>query len=99
VAYAVSQFSTTRSMVAVLPRSTRIHCGSLNWLDQRVPGLPSTAAEAGRPACSTDEAVAGRPWESRVLAAVAWCTGTRAPIVAARAAATAARTRLVMAFS
>ena len=28
------------------PRSTWIHCGSLNWLDQRVPALPSTALGA-----------------------------------------------------
>ena len=44
------------------PRSTWIHCGSLNALDQRVPVLPSTAAEAGVPAFSVDEAVAALPW-------------------------------------
>src|SRR6266545_8182399 len=48
-------------MPTVLPRSTCTHCGSLNWLDQRVPVLPSKAAAAGRPAFSTEEAVAGRP--------------------------------------
>src|SRR5262245_34534886 len=58
-------------MVAVVPRSTWIHCGSLNALDQRVPVLPSTAAEAGKVAFSVDDAVAGRPWEIRVGAAVA----------------------------
>src|SRR5437660_5081039 len=43
----------------VEPRSTWIHWGSLNWLDQRVPVLPSKAAEAGKLAFSSDEAVAG----------------------------------------
>jgi len=42
------------------PRSTCSHCGSPNWLDHRVPALPSKAADAGRPAFSTDDAVAGR---------------------------------------
>src|SRR5579871_4080820 len=41
------------------PRSTWSHCGSLNWLDQRVVRLPSTAAAAGYAALSSDEAVAG----------------------------------------
>jgi len=40
---AVSQRRTIRLIVRVLPRSTRIHCGSLNALDHRVPPLPSTA--------------------------------------------------------
>src|SRR6266852_2463206 len=40
------------------PRSTSSHCGSENALDQRVPVLPSTAAEAGKPAFSVEEAVA-----------------------------------------
>ena len=48
LAYAASQFSTTWLMVAVAPRSTWSHCGSLKALDQRVPVLPSTAA---RPVC------------------------------------------------
>ena len=55
---AVSQFNTTWQMDCVEPRSTWSHCGSLNWLDQRVVRLPSTAAEAGVPAFSVDEAVA-----------------------------------------
>jgi hypothetical protein len=59
-------------MLAVAPRSTWIHWGSVNALDQRVPVLPSTAAEAGVPAFSVEEAVAGRPCDSRVLAACAW---------------------------
>src|SRR6266567_3264464 len=59
VAQAASQVSTSWQICWVLPRSTRIHCGSENWLDQRVPVLPSTAADAGVPAPSTDEAVAG----------------------------------------
>src|ERR1035437_8876116 len=40
------------------PRSTSSHCGSLAADDQRVPVLPSTAAEAGVPAFSIDDAVA-----------------------------------------
>src|ERR1700722_2564009 len=63
--YAVSQFRTTWVMVWVAPRSTCSHCGSLKALDQRVERFPSTAFEAGYPAC-TDEAVAGCPWDSRV---------------------------------
>jgi len=61
LAYATSQISTTWSTAAVAPRSTCSHCGSLNWLDQRVSVLPSTAAEAGVPAFSTDEAMTGFP--------------------------------------
>jgi hypothetical protein len=68
---AVSQLRTTWVMVAVAPRSTWIHWGSLKALDQRVPVLPSTAALAGEPAFSVDEAVAGLPWDSSVLAALA----------------------------
>src|SRR5690349_14661795 len=66
-------------MVAVAPRSTWIHCGSANALDQRVPGLPSTAAEAGVPALSVDEAVAGLPCDSRVGAADAGAATIVAP--------------------
>jgi hypothetical protein len=53
--------------VTLPPRSTCSHCGSLNALDQRVPVLPSTAAEAGVPAFSVDEAVAGRPCAALVV--------------------------------
>ena len=70
--YAPSQCRTTWVMVAVAPRSTWIHWGSLNWLDQRVPVLPSTAFAAPTSAPSCDEAVAGLPWERRVSAAPAW---------------------------
>src|ERR1022692_4903833 len=49
------------------PRSTWSHCGSANALDQRVPVLPSTAAEAGKLALSVDDAVAGRPAARLVL--------------------------------
>src|SRR5258706_99541 len=80
VAYAVSQVSTTWEIVAVAPRSTCSHCGSLAALDQRVPALPSTAAEAGVPAFSTDEAVAGFPWDSRVVAALATVVATTTPL-------------------
>ncbi len=58
-------------MAAVVPRSTWIHCGSANPLDQRVPVSPSTAAEAGVAAFSTEEAVTGFPCDNRALAAVA----------------------------
>jgi hypothetical protein len=67
-----------------------------------VPVLPSTAAEAGVPAFSTDDAVAGLPCDSSVLAAVAWSVSTTAltTVVTASAAATAAaRKRPVMAGS
>src|SRR5579859_5846478 len=40
------------------PRSTSSHCGSENALDHLVPVLPSTAADAGVPAFSVEEAVA-----------------------------------------
>src|ERR1035438_1555904 len=56
--YAASQFSVTWQIDWVEPRSTSSHCGSENALDQRVPRLPSTAAEAGKPAFSSEEAVA-----------------------------------------
>src|ERR1017187_6042564 len=59
VAYAVSQFRVTWQIDWVEPRSTCSHCGSLKALDQRVPRLPSTAAEAGGPAFSVEDAVAG----------------------------------------
>src|ERR1041384_5068615 len=61
VAYAASQVSTVWQTVTGAPRSTYIHCGSLNALAQRVPVLPSNAALAGVPAPSDDAAVAGRP--------------------------------------
>lgn len=53
------------------PRSTRSHCGSPKALDQRVAALPSTAAEAGVPAFSADDAVTGLPWDSSG-SATAW---------------------------
>src|SRR5712691_4179546 len=71
VAEAVSHCKTTWLTVAVDPRSTCSHCGSENTLDQRVPVLPSVAAEAGVPAFSAEDAVVGWPWDSRV-AACAW---------------------------
>jgi hypothetical protein len=58
VAYAASQFSRIRLIVAVPPRSTWSHCGSLNWLDQRVVARPSSAAAGALPP-SCDEAVTG----------------------------------------
>jgi hypothetical protein len=65
VANAASQLSRTWQTVAVPPRSTCSHCGSLNADDQRVVALPSTAAPAGVPAFSVEEAVAG--WLSAAL--------------------------------
>src|ERR1700750_2079145 len=56
--YALSHWSTTWLIVAVAPRSTWIHCGSLNWLDHRVVVSPSTALEAAQASPSVDEAVA-----------------------------------------
>src|SRR3954471_18721034 len=68
-AYAASQRSPTRLRVAMEPRSTVSHCGSLKVLDQRVPVFPSTAADAGGAGFSVDEEVAGLPWDSRSAAA------------------------------
>src|SRR5215472_3561611 len=48
----------------LLPRSTSIHCGSENALDQRVPVFPSVALAAGKLAFSVDDAVVG------------WCSAT-----------------------
>src|ERR687895_2090771 len=81
--YAASQRSTIWLMAAVTPRSTWSHCGSLNVLDQRVPVLPSTAADAGVPAFSTDDAVAGRPCDSSVAASASGGDGTATTAVAA----------------
>src|SRR4051812_49220665 len=75
-------------MLAVAPRSTWIHCGSLNALDQRVPRLPSTAEDAGKAATSEDDAVAGLPWDSRTGAAAIAGTTTRQDVIRVTAAAT-----------
>jgi hypothetical protein len=61
VAYAVSQLRITWHTVTVTPKSICSHCGSLNAEDHREPVLPSTAALAGVPAFSVDEAVAVLP--------------------------------------
>src|SRR5215472_5235415 len=58
VANAVSQSSPTWQTDCTDPRSTSSHCGSLNALDHRVPVFPSTAADAGKLALCTDDAVA-----------------------------------------
>jgi hypothetical protein len=58
--YAASQVRATRQTCWDDPRSTCSHCGSLNALDQRVPALPSTAADADVPAFSAEDATAGR---------------------------------------
>src|SRR6266702_5941381 len=78
-------------MDAPVPRSTWIHCGSEKAEDHRVPGLPSTAAPAGVPAFSMDDAVTGLPWDSSVLAARAGPAVTAAyPPSRTTAAATSA---------
>ena len=94
-ANAASQLSTTWVTFAVAPRSTWIHCGSLNADDHRVPVLPSTAAEAGVPAFSVEDAVAGFPCEISGSAAAAVpdspVTATVAAIVTAETAAASSR--------
>jgi hypothetical protein len=87
-ANAASQLSTTWLIDWVLPRSTCNHCGSANVLDQRVPASPSTAADAGKAALSTDEAVAGLPCDSGVSAALAW-EATETTVMPRAAASTA----------
>src|SRR5690242_10734979 len=71
VAYAASHCSTTWLTDAVAPRSTCTHCGSLNTLDHRVPAFPSTTADAGVPAPSLEDAVAGLPCDNNTPAACA----------------------------
>ena len=46
-AYAVSQWMPTLQICCGEPRSISSHCGSLAALDQRVPGSPSVASDAG----------------------------------------------------
>src|SRR5262245_30977959 len=85
-------------MVAVAPRSTWIHCGSAKAEDQRVPASPSTAAVAGVPAVSVDEAATGLPCESRPTAASAvTAVATRYPTnrLATTAIAIRRRTRAI----
>src|SRR5882757_5414757 len=68
VPYADSQLRPTPQMVCDAPRSTCSHCGSVNRLDQRVPVLPSTAAEAGKlVAFSVEDAVAVLPCAALVV--------------------------------
>ncbi len=91
VAYAASHCSRTWVTLAVAPRSTCSHCGSLNADDQRVPALPSTADAAGNvPAFSDDDAVAGFPCEIRGSAAAAVPTRPAGAPPRTTAAATAA---------
>ena len=59
VAYAASQTRPTLQIVLLEPRSTSSHCGSENALDQRVPGSPSVAADAGNVALCSEDAVVG----------------------------------------
>src|SRR5690606_17326536 len=95
LAYAASHRRTTWLMVADSPRSTRIHCGSLKALDQRVPRSPSTALDAGNAALSVEDAATGLPCEIRVGAAPAMLANATAPTAAPSAvvASTAIRRR------
>jgi hypothetical protein len=64
VAYAASHASSTLETVALRPRSTRIHCGSLpSALAQRVEASPSNALAGARVESSFEEAVADLPRE------------------------------------
>ena len=47
MAYAASQRRPTLQICCGEPRSTSSHCGSLDALDQRLPGSPSVASGAG----------------------------------------------------
>src|SRR5215468_9931169 len=85
---AVSQRSTTWQMLWVEPRSTSSHCGSENWLDQRVFTFPSVALGAGKLPFSCDDAVVG--WWSAMLVVPQVAAET---FVAGAAATSAARTR------
>src|SRR5690349_16362415 len=88
-AYATSQFSLTREMVALPPRSTAIHSGS--WpsrLAQRVVELPSTALAPPKVAASTDDTVVGLLAESRTSAALAVPDAARGGITSANTATT-----------
>src|SRR5260370_194516 len=81
---------TTWVIVCVAPRSTSSHCGSLKALDHRVCRFPSTAFDGGYPGLSSDDAVAGWPWDSRVPvppAAGAACTSLAGADVPAPVAA------------
>src|ERR1700730_14552928 len=82
------------------PRSTSSHCGSENADDQRVPVLPSTAADAGKVPFSVEEAVAVLFSATLVVPQVAAAAlGAVAPIPATRKdrtrAARASRVRAV----
>ena len=68
--------SCAPQMVCEEPRSTWSHWGSEAALDQRVPALPSKAAEAGVPAFSVEDAVAGL---SRAAVLVAQVVGGGVP--------------------
>src|ERR1035441_2213092 len=71
----------------VEPRSTCSHCGSLKALDQRVPRLPSTAAEAGGAAVSLRGPGGGGVWGA--VGVAGWL---RARLVVPQVAAEAAGT-------
>src|SRR5215831_9917913 len=76
-------------MLWVEPRSTCSHCGSENWLDQRVFRFPSVAFAAGKLALSCDDAVVGR-WSAMFDVPQ---DAAEAFVVAATPAISAVRTR------
>ena len=86
VANAASQWIVNPLRAAFAPRSSCSHWGSLQAYDQRVDWSPSTAAEAGVPAFSTDDAVASEPTAMLVSAAVAPGCGPRTSKPATRTA-------------
>src|SRR2546430_6427769 len=88
--YAASQFRLTWVMVKVSPRSTRIHCGSTpSLLAQRVVAFPSTALAGPSEDVSTEDAVAGLPWDSRDSVAAPAVRASATVVVAASVAAAA----------
>src|SRR6185369_3709500 len=95
-ANAASQAMEKPLIEALAPRSTWIHCGSLQAEDHRVVSEPSIAADAGVPALSTDDAVASAPRAIFVSAAANAGSGNitvSRPATSASVAATAVTRR------
>src|SRR5205085_12144426 len=89
---AVSQSRVTWQIDWDAPRSTSIHCGSENALDQRVPVFPSTAFEAGKLAFSVEDAVAVLPCAISVVPQLAATALGATRTMAAAATSSAATT-------
>src|SRR5690348_1938605 len=70
-ANAASQAIENPLIEALAPRSTWSHCGSLQAEDHRVAREPSTAADAGVPPLSAEDAVASAP-RAMFVSAAAW---------------------------